>query len=113
MTAPMRQPVLAAVLALACAFVPVSASLAAHRPARAPAQGYTRPAERILTQARLASGGNGWSLLRGWHETGHQGGVAYEAWFDPLRYGLRIETRDAAGRHVHGYNGQGDWQILP
>jgi hypothetical protein len=111
----MRQPVLAAVLALACAFAPLTASLAARHPAhaRAPAQGYTRPAERVLTQARTASGGEGWSMLRGWHETGHEGAAPYEAWYDPLRYGMRVETREPAGKRAHGYNGQGDWQILP
>jgi hypothetical protein len=118
MTASMRQPVLAAALALACALVPLTAARAAHRAAHAPAPnhakvGYTRPAERILTQARTASGGEGWSMLRGWHETGREGASPYEAWFDPLRYGLRVETREAAGKRVHGYNGQGDWQILP
>jgi hypothetical protein len=122
MTAPMRQPVLAAALALACAVVPLIASPAAkaavrhaaHAPAPNHAKvGYTRPAERVLTQARAASGGEGWSMLRGWHETGHDGAAPYEAWFDPLRYGMRVETREAAGKRAHGYNGQGDWQILP
>lgn len=111
----MRQPVLVAALALACVVLPPTASLAARHPshARAPAQGYTRPAEQVLTQARAASGGQGWSMLRGWRETGHIGGVAYEAWFDPLRYGMRVETQEGAGKRAHGYNGQGDWQILP
>ena len=120
MTAPMRQPVLAAVLVLACAFSPLTAPLAARHPAhaRAPAPthakvGYTRPAERVLIQTRTASGGEGWSMLRGWHETGHEGAAPYEAWYDPLRYGMRVETREAAGKRAHGYNGQGDWQILP
>jgi hypothetical protein len=113
----MRQPVLAAALALACALVPLASALAAHRPkAPAPNQakvGYTRPAERVLTQARAASGGETWSILRGWHETGRQDGAPYEAWYDPLRYGMRVETREGAGKRAHGYNGQGDWQILP
>jgi hypothetical protein len=109
----MRQPVLVAALALACVVLPATAPLAARHPARAPAQGYTRPAEQVLTQARAASGGAAWSMLRGWHETGHLGDIAYEAWFDPLRYGMRVETREGAGKRAHGYNGQGDWQILP
>jgi hypothetical protein len=109
----MRQPVLVAALALACVVLPVSAPLAARHPARAPAQGYTRPAEQLLTQARGASGGAAWSMLRGWHETGQLAGVPYEAWYDPLRYGMRVETREGAGKRAHGYNGQGDWQILP
>ena len=117
MTAPMRQPILAAALALACALVPLTAPHAAKASARhaahAPAQGYSRAAERVLTQARSASGGEGWSLLRGWHETGRQGDAAYEAWFDPIRYGMRVETGEAGGKRAHGFNGQGDWQILP
>jgi hypothetical protein len=109
----MRQPVLVAALALACVALSVIAPQAARHPARVPAQGYTRPAEQVLTQARAASGGDGWTLLRGWHETGHDGGAPYEAWYDPLRYGMRVETREAGGKRAHGYNGQGDWQILP
>ena len=118
MTAAMRQPVLAAALALACAVAPLSApraarhaGLGAHR-AR-PAQGYTRAAEHILTQARAASGGDAWSTLRGWHELGRDDATTYEAWFDPLRYGMRVETQELVGKRVHGFNGQGDWQILP
>jgi hypothetical protein len=93
----MRQPVLVAALALACVVLPATAPLAARHPARAPAQGYTRPAEQVLTQARAVSGGASWSLLRGWHETGQLDGVAYEAWFDPLRYGKSVDDNDPAG----------------
>jgi hypothetical protein len=109
----MRQLVLAMALALAFASPadPASARPASHR--AGPAQGYTREAQRILTQARAASGGDGWSMLRGWHETGHEGASPYEAWYDPLRYGLRVETNGPGGKRVHGYNGQGDWQIQP
>lgn len=108
----MRQFVL--LLALALAFA-TSSSFAIARPARhaSPPQGYSRVAQRILTQARAASGGDGWSMLRGWREVGHEDAIPYEAWFDPLRYGMRVETHDAGGVHVHGFNGQGDWRILP
>ncbi|HEY2753140.1 hypothetical protein [Phenylobacterium sp.] len=81
--------------------------------ASAHAQGYSPAAKRVLAQARAASGGAGWDYLRGWHETGHEGGAPYERWFDTLRYGMRIETREAGGVHVRGFNGQGEWQILP
>lgn len=70
-------------------------------------------AQQVLNQARAATGGAGWNMLRGFHETGLQGGVRYERWFDPLRYGARIETHEPAGLHVHGFNGAGDWQIMP
>jgi hypothetical protein len=64
--------------------------------------------------ARAASGGAGWNLLRGWHETGHDGARPYEAWFDTLRYGMRVETQDAAGAvSAEGFNGQGFWRIAP
>ena len=92
------------------------AALGASASARAEArvQGYSRAAQKVLTQARAATGGNGWNLLRGWRETGHDGGLAYEAWLDPLRYGLRIEVHDGAGGvRTHGFNGQGAWQIAP
>lgn len=81
--------------------------------ASAAAQGYSPAAQRVLTKARAAAGGSGWNLLRGWHETGRANGVAYEAWLDPLRYGMRVETREADGLHVHGFNGGGDWRIAP
>jgi len=95
-------------LALACA------GLAAAAHAEARGQGYSRAAQKVLTQARAATGGAGWNLLRGWHETGREGAVAYEAWLDPLRYGLRIEVHEAAGGvRTRGFNGQGAWQIAP
>ena len=77
------------------------------------AQGYSPAAQRVLAQARKAAGGTGWNMLRGWHETGTAGGVAYERWVDPLRYGMRVETHEAAGLDVRGFNGSGDWRITP
>jgi hypothetical protein len=90
------------VLALACLAAP------AH------AQGYSPAAQKVLSRALAASGGSGWLRLRGWHETGRRAtGAAYESWIDPLRYGLRVETREAGGVAVHGFNGQADWRIQP
>jgi hypothetical protein len=81
--------------------------------AGAPAAAQNAPAaQRVLDRARAASGGAGWNLIRGVHETGQDAGQPYEAWFDPLRFGLRIETRTPAGKLVQGYNGQGEWRIL-
>ena len=74
---------------------------------------YSPAAKRVLAQARQASGGEGWNRLRGWRETGRRDGVRYEAWLDPVRYGMRVQTGEAAGQHVHAFNGQADWQILP
>jgi hypothetical protein len=105
MTAPMLKLALAAALAGVC----LTASPALAR--KAAAIGYSRDAEKVLADAREASGGAGWYVLRGWHETGHVAGVAYERWFDPLRFGMRIETHDPAGLRVEGFNGQGDWTI--
>jgi hypothetical protein len=79
----------------------------------APTIGYSPAAQRVLAQARQAAGGAGWNGLRGWHETGRTDGVRYEAWIDPLRYGLRVERRDADGLDVHGFNGAGEWRIRP
>lgn len=90
-------------------FASVCAGLAS--PARA--QGYSQPAVRVLTRAFAATGGQGWYVLRGWRETGRQGGVAYESWIDPLRYGLRTETREAEGLRIDGFNGQAAWQVGP
>lgn len=74
-------------------------------------QGYTRQADAVLARGRAASGGAGWQYLRGWHETGHDGGVAYEAWYDPVRYGMRIERQEPGGKDIHGFNGLGAWRI--
>lgn len=80
-----------------------------------PALGQTTsgPAKEVIAAARAASGGAGWNQLRGLSETGKLDGVAYRAWYDPVRYGARVETDEAAGRRVHGFNGAGDWVIHP
>lgn len=96
--------VLLALLAVAVTF---GAGRAAH------AEVYSRDALRVLSQARAATGGAGWNILRGIHETGVVGGVRYERWLDPLRYGARVETLEPAGKRVHAFNGIADWQILP
>lgn len=73
----------------------------------------SRPAQQVITRAFAASGGQGWYLLRGWRETGRRDGTAYEAWLDPVRYGLRVETRQAQGLQLWGFNGQAVWQVAP
>lgn len=116
MTAAMRRFVPGLLWGLALVLIPVAvcgpAEGAKPRP-RATAIGYTRDAQQVLARARAASGGAGWNYLRGWHETGHEGATPYETWQDPLRYGLRVEVREADGLHVHGFNGQGAWTIAP
>jgi hypothetical protein len=111
MTSPARNLVLALGLLLAAAG---SASAKSHGRM---ADGYSRPAEQVLADARKATGGGGWNMLRGIHTTGHinasGGAVRFETWSDPLRYGLRTETHEAAGVRIEGFNGQGDWSILP
>jgi hypothetical protein len=107
---------IAVAIAFPCAAAPTAPGGKPHAHAHAhstAAIGYSRAAEQVLVRARAASGGGGWNLLRGWHESGHQGAAHYEGWFDPLRYGLRTETRDAAGLSVQGFNGQGYWRIRP
>jgi hypothetical protein len=74
-------------------------------------QGYSRQAQQALNRARASAGGQGWDYLRGWHETGREGAVAYEAWYDPVRYGMRVERQAAGGKDVHGFNGLGAWRI--
>ncbi|HLZ76846.1 hypothetical protein [Phenylobacterium sp.] len=114
MTSLSRTLALAGAVALA-ASAPVHAK--SHGKGRIMADGYSRPAEEVLAQARKASGGAGWNLLRGIHVTGHEkaasGDIRFETWVDPLRYGMRTETRQAAGVLTEGFNGQGDWRILP
>lgn len=77
------------------------------------AEGYSPDAQRVLSRAFAATGGVAWYRLRGWHETGRRGGVAYESWIDPVRYGLRVETREARGLRITGFNGQAEWQVGP
>jgi hypothetical protein len=94
----------------------VALALAGSAAAEVWKQGYSRQAQQVLNRARDAAGAKGWEYLRGWHETGREispvgGAVAYEAWYDPVRYGLRVERRDAAGRDTHGFNGLGAWRI--
>lgn len=109
MTGTLRKLAIAAALALASV---APSAQAAPKKAKVQ-QGYTAAAQQVLARARAATGGSGWSLLRGWHETGHQGGQIYERWFDTLRYGMRIETRGPEGVSVRGFNGQGAWKIAP
>jgi len=99
----MRRFLLTAGLGLALAVLAVQAQ----------AQGYSRTAQKVLAQARAAAGGAAWNRLRGWHEVGRRDGLRYEAWLDPLRYGMRVETREPAGVAVRGFNGLGDWAITP
>jgi hypothetical protein len=82
-------------------------------PIAARAEGYSPDAQRVLGRAFAATGGQAWYRLRGWHETGRRGGVAYESWIDPIRYGLRVETREPQGLRIEGFNGQADWQVAP
>lgn len=71
-------------------------------------------AQRVLDRARVATGGAAaWNSLRGLHEIGRDPGGPFERWLDPLRYGIRIETRTPAGKLVQAYNGAGEWRILP
>lgn len=100
---PLRRPIPFLALLLACALAAGGAQ----------AQGYSRAAEAVLTRAFAATGGKGWYILRGWRETGRQGGRDYEAWIDPLRYGLRSEVREPAGLRIDGFNGQAVWQVAP
>jgi hypothetical protein len=88
-------------------------SLAAGAADAAQTIGYAPAAQRVLAQARQAAGGAGWDRLRGWHEVGRKAGVRYEAWIDPLRYGLRVEDHATAGLEVRGFNGAGEWRIRP
>jgi hypothetical protein len=81
--------------------------------AEASAQGYSPAAKQVIERARQASGGAGWNEVRGYAEKGKLGGVQYRAWYDPVRYGARVETDEAGGKLVHGFNGVADWQIQP
>lgn len=70
-------------------------------------------AQRVIDRAQAAMGGaRAWNGLRGLHETGEEGGVKFERWLDPLRYGLRKETHTSAGKVTQGYNGAAEWRVL-
>lgn len=101
-TSPMRK-LIAAVVALA-----LDAFAGAAEAQNSPA------AQRVIDRAREASGGTrAWNNLRGLHEVGEEGGAKIERWFDPVRYGYRVETQGAAGKLVQGFNGAAEWRILP
>lgn len=70
-------------------------------------------AQRVFDRAKAVSGGAAWNALRGLHEIGTDDGERYESWADPIRYGLRSEVRKPAGKLVQGYNGAGEWRIMP
>lgn len=79
---------------------------------------YSAEAQRVLSAARNATGGEkAWNALRGWQETGTWSSAGVEARYqmqaDPVRYGFRAEVRDRAGTHVSGYNGLGEWEVSP
>ena len=97
----MRQPFAAVV---AVAVLAAGAAQAQNSPA----------AQRVLDKARAASGGSaGWNMLRGVHEVSEEAGKPVERWLDPLRYGLRQETRtDSGAKLIQGYNGAAEWRIL-
>jgi hypothetical protein len=87
-------------------------------PAAVGAQSLSPQAKQVVAKARSASGGEEWNALRGWRadgwrRTGAQAEVRYEGWFDPLRYGFRVETREPGGLHIRAFNGQAVWEILP
>jgi hypothetical protein len=107
---------LAGLLRPAMPFRPLAALLALWLAVLAPAahaEGYSPDAQRVLARAFAATGGKAWWRLRGWHETGRRGGVAYESWIDPVRYGLRVEIREPQGLRIEGFNGQAEWQVAP
>jgi hypothetical protein len=82
-------------------------------PVAAAAQGYSHAAAEVVARAFAATGGSGWYLLRGWHETGRSDGLAYERWIDPVRYGMRTETHGPHGLSIEGFNGQAVWAVRP
>jgi hypothetical protein len=101
---PFRLALLLAALAV-CGLAPRAQAEAAY--------GYSRETQRVISQAFAATGGHGWYMLRGWHETGRRGSESYETWLDPVRYGMRSEVRDAQGLKITGFNGQAVWQVQP
>jgi hypothetical protein len=74
---------------------------------------YAPEAVRVLDRARAATGGAAWAKVAGLHEVGVEGGLRYERWADPLRFGLRTDVETPAGRVVRGYNGAGAWSLHP
>ena len=82
--------------------------------AAGPVAAQSGSAVQVIERARAVTGGAAaWGRVRGLSETGELSGRAYRRVVDPIRYGLRVETADAAGRVLlQGYNGAGEWRIL-
>jgi hypothetical protein len=71
-------------------------------------------AQRVFDRARTASGGAAaWNKVMGITEAGTEAGKPYKRQVDPIRYGYRVETETPKGHLVQGYNGAGEWRILP
>ncbi|WP_337187600.1 hypothetical protein [Phenylobacterium sp.] len=78
-------------------------------PAAAVAQ-YGPGVPAVVDKARSAMGGSAaWAGVRGFHETGAEGGQPYQRWIDTLRYGERTEVGTGPQQFVQGYNGYGAW----
>lgn len=104
----MRKLIAVLAAALACAIAPAGSITTAHAQAA-----YSSQAQQVINQARAATGGGAWNVIRGMYEIGQQGGVRYERWADPIRYGWRVETHEAAGKRTRAFNGAAEWEILP
>ncbi len=66
-------------------------------------------ANKILTEAKQASGGSAWDRIRGWHETGIHNGAHYDTWLNPIRYGSAFRlTRDGKMSDA-GFDGAVAW----
>ena len=67
----------------------------------------------VLSAAKAATGGAAWDRIRGWHERGRHGDVAYDTLLDFRSYrGRYASTRDGKTR-VHGFNGWLVWDVAP
>jgi hypothetical protein len=70
-------------------------------------------ADKILTEAKLASGGSAWDRIQGWHETGLHNGARYDTWLNPIRYGMAYrQTRDDK-TSWSGFDGVAAWARGP
>ncbi len=70
-------------------------------------------ADKILTEAKSASGGSAWDRIRGWHETGLHNGARYDTWLNPIRYGMAYrQTRDGK-TSWSGFDGVAAWARGP
>ena len=70
---------------------------------------------RLLGEAKLASGGEAWDRIQGWHERGDiptdHGVAAYDAWADVHHPALLVQVNAEGHTTSDGFDGKRAWSV--